>query len=42
VFEELQRICGRPPLATIVVKERELEAPRHAQPLRRFLAHLPR
>ena len=40
VFEELQRICGRPSLATIAVKERELEPPKHAQPLKRFLAEL--
>jgi flavodoxin len=40
VFDELQRICGRQPLATVVVKERELEPPKHAQPLKRFLAHL--
>jgi len=40
VFDELERICGRRPLATIVVKERELEPPMHARPLKRFLAHL--
>jgi flavodoxin len=40
VFDELQRLCGRPPLATIVVKERELAAPKHARRLKRFLAHL--
>lgn len=40
VFEELQRICGRPPLATIVVRERELEPPKHARPLKRFVAQL--
>jgi len=39
-FAELQRICGKPPLATIAVKEGELGQPRHAQPLRRFLAQL--
>jgi flavodoxin len=40
VFDELQCICGRQPLATMVVKERELDPPAHAQPLKRFLAHL--
>jgi flavodoxin len=40
VFDELQRICGRPPLATIVVKEHDLEPSEHAQPMKRFLAHL--
>jgi len=40
VFDELQRICGRAPLATIVVRERELEPAKHARPLKLFLAHL--
>jgi flavodoxin len=37
-FAELERLCGQAPLATIAVKEGELAPPRHAQPLRRFLA----
>lgn len=39
-FAELQRICGKPPLATLAVKEDELDPSRHAQPLQRFLAQL--
>ena len=40
VFAELERICGRPPLATIVVKESDLAPPKHAQVLKRFVSHL--
>lgn len=40
VFAELQRICGKPPLATIAVKADDLGQPRQAQPLRRFIAQL--
>jgi flavodoxin len=39
-FDELQRICGKAPRATLAVKEPELDPPRHAQPLRRFVAQL--
>jgi flavodoxin len=39
-FAELQRICGQAPLATITVKERQLDRPKHERPLRRFLAQL--
>lgn len=39
-WAELQRICGKPPLATIAVKEGDLERPRHAQPLQRFVKRL--
>ena len=37
---ELQRICGKPPMATMAVRERELDQPRHAQPLQDFMAQL--
>ncbi len=40
VFDESQRICGRPPLATIAVTDRKLDPPKHARPLSSFLAHL--
>jgi flavodoxin len=40
VFDELQRLCGRPPCATMVVKERELAPVAHGQPLRRFVSEL--
>lgn len=39
-FDELQRICGKTPRVTLAVKEAELPPPRHAQPLRRFIAQL--
>lgn len=39
-FAELQRICSKPPLATITVKEPELDRPKHEQPLQHFLAQL--
>ena len=39
-WAELQRICGKPPVATIAVKEDDLERPRHAQPLQRFVKRL--
>lgn len=39
-FDELQRICGRMPRATLAVKEPDLAPSRHAQPLRRFVAQL--
>lgn len=41
-FAELQRLCGRAPCATLVVRERELDPPRHAQALDRFVAQLAR
>jgi len=40
VFDELQRICGKPPLATIAVTERELNPREHAQPIKRFVKQL--
>lgn len=40
VFDELQRICGKPPLATLAVKAGELDPLEHAQPLKRFVAQL--
>ena len=40
VFDELQRICGKPPRATMAVKERALDPPKHAKALARFLAQL--
>lgn len=39
-FAELRRICRIPSVASITVKERELERPRHEQPMNRFLAQL--
>lgn len=40
VFDELQRICGKPPRATMAIKERELDPADHAPSLARFLAQL--
>jgi flavodoxin len=40
VFDELTRTCGKPPRATMAVKERELDPPKHAKSLKRFLAQL--
>lgn len=39
-FDELQQICGKTPRVTLAVKEPELDMPKHAQPLRRFVAEL--
>jgi flavodoxin len=40
VFDELQRLCGKPPKATLVVKEQALDPARHAQALADFVAQL--
>lgn len=40
VFDELQRLCGKPPRATMAIKERELDPADHAPSLARFLASL--
>jgi len=40
VFDELHRICGKPPRATMAVKERELDPPKHAKSLKSFVAQL--
>lgn len=39
-FAELERLCGKAPLATLTVKEDSFDEPVQAQPLRRFLARL--
>lgn len=39
-FDELQRICGKPPRVTLAVTDDELDVGGHAQPLRRFIARL--
>lgn len=39
-FAELQRLCGKPPLATVAVKESDLSQPSHVQPLRHFIVKL--
>jgi flavodoxin len=41
VFDELQRLCRKAPVATMAVTERELDPPRHARPMKRFVAQLP-
>ena len=40
LFDELQHLCDKTPVAVLTVKERELEPTRHAQTLRRFLSKL--
>jgi flavodoxin len=40
VFEELTRICGKTPVATVAVTERQLPEPEHSEPLRGFVARL--
>jgi flavodoxin len=41
-FSELADICGKEPVATLVVTESELPEPAHSEPLRGFLARLAR
>lgn len=40
-FEELGRLCGQQPLATLVVTEKQLPVERHTEQLQQFAAHLP-
>lgn len=40
LFDELQRLCGKPARATLAVKAGDLDPPRHAQALRNFLTQL--
>ena len=40
LFDEMQRLCGRPPRATMVVRADEFDPPAHLQPLRRFVTRL--
>lgn len=39
-FDELARLCGKAPVATFAVTEKELPEPAHREPLRRFVARL--
>lgn len=39
-FDELTRICGKTPVATFVVTEKQLPEPAHSEPLRNFVARL--
>lgn len=40
LFDEVQRLCGRPPRATMVVQADDFDPPAHLQPLRRFVTRL--
>jgi hypothetical protein len=40
LFDEMQRLCGRPPRATMVVQADPFDPPAHLQPLRRFVTRL--
>jgi len=40
VFEELERLCGKPPRASIAVRERDLALPQHAARVGRYIAQL--
>lgn len=40
VFEELRRVCGKKPVATLAVTERQLAKPEHSEPVRGFVARL--
>ncbi len=39
-FDELSRICGKKPVATFVVTERQLPEPAHREPLSSFVGQL--
>ena len=39
-FAELAAICGKQPVATLVVNEQQLSEPAHSEPLRGFMASL--
>jgi flavodoxin len=39
-FDELARLCGKKPVATFAVTEKELPEPAHSEPLRGFVSRL--
>ncbi|WP_372524859.1 flavodoxin family protein [Piscinibacter sp.] len=39
-FDELSRICGKQPVATFALTEKQLPEPAHKEPLRRFVARV--
>lgn len=41
VFEELGRLCGKQPLATLVVTEKQMPIGLHTEQMQHFAAHIP-